>query len=244
MVHKNILVIGGTHGNERTGIQVVRRLARLRFPGIKFVIANEVAVRKNVRCVETDLNRSTGRIFPISYEEQRATYLAKLIRAAQVVVEFHNTPAVSGTCGIVTMPPSKFHYAMAAHFGMRRIVIMPAAGSLSGLAPRKFFSLEISTRDIRLRRPDFLCDRIAGLSKRRLEKVRKVPVYRFTGTTVMATTLARLGLSRSAFKNFKPISKRLCRQLGISSRKVLAPIFVGGYDKSSGFLLVERLKVA
>lgn len=55
-----ILVLGGMHGNERLGIDLVQLLQIKPIAGVDALIANPRAVARNVRFTESDLNRSFG----------------------------------------------------------------------------------------------------------------------------------------------------------------------------------------
>ena len=56
-----ILVIGGMHGNEMLGIDLVKSLQEDPLENIDSVLANEEAIKVNKRFVKQDLNRS----FPV-----------------------------------------------------------------------------------------------------------------------------------------------------------------------------------
>lgn len=105
----SIVIIGGTHGNERTGIAIVKQLqedilsgTRTVFAGtLTLILANQMAIAQNVRAVDgRDLNR---RFSPEalanddgSYEFRRATTIAEHIRGADVVIDIHamNIPSI------------------------------------------------------------------------------------------------------------------------------------------------------
>ena len=58
-----VAIVGGTHGNELTGIQTVRHLPHTDFPDaypeltMAFILANAEAIANNVRFIDVDLNR-------------------------------------------------------------------------------------------------------------------------------------------------------------------------------------------
>lgn len=243
MQYKKFLVIGGTHGGERTGVDVVRYLQQREAPGIKAIIGNELATKKRIRYVETDLNRSSNKMFAVSYEEQRAKHLARCIHAADVVIEFHNTLAPKNTCGIITTQPKRLHYLLASHFGISRLLIMPPDGSLSGLASKKFFSPEISKDDAKFTNVDYVYNRLLRLRELSQTKKQNVAVYRYTGVMISGATMRRLGLPVKSFHNFRIISKKRGQRLGLPRHKQFAPVFLGerGYGKEFGFQLVEKL---
>ena len=59
----SIALVGGTHGNETSGIQLIRNWQQFGLPArfdelnVSLSIANEAALAANVRFVEEDLNR-------------------------------------------------------------------------------------------------------------------------------------------------------------------------------------------
>ncbi|HLD17784.1 MAG TPA: succinylglutamate desuccinylase/aspartoacylase family protein [Patescibacteria group bacterium] len=106
----NIFLIGGTHGNERTGIEVIRVLRdRLRGGSLSLekgtltlAVGNVKAAEENVRYFDgRDLNRcfNLDRLAAPpdgTYEDARARELSVLIREADVTLDLHatNKPSV------------------------------------------------------------------------------------------------------------------------------------------------------
>jgi predicted deacylase len=104
----HLLVLGGVHGNERTGIQAVRWLLerfglkgeRLKAGTLTVALGNPEAVRRNTRgsAPHRDLNRCFKADLlaaPKTYEEKRAAILATFIAEADFLVDLHavNTPS-------------------------------------------------------------------------------------------------------------------------------------------------------
>lgn len=100
-----LAIVGGVHGNERTGIEVVQNL-RDRFEARKLgleeghlflVLGNPRAIKKNTRGSEdgADLNRCfTPAVLAgegASYEEQRARELAHLLQHTLAGIDLHAT---------------------------------------------------------------------------------------------------------------------------------------------------------
>ncbi|NBX50332.1 hypothetical protein EBT25_10395 [bacterium] len=133
----SILIIGGIHGNERTGIAVVRRLQEELLSGKRFVVSgtltialgNPLAIAKDVRCIESrDLNRyfsahalshDDG-----SYEFIRANILAKCILEADVTLDIHatNKPSVP----FVASKHDEAHQAVYRWFQPEHVLVDPA----------------------------------------------------------------------------------------------------------------------
>ncbi len=116
---RTVAVCGGTHGNERTALELARHYSRhphllerpsLPASAVRVVLTNERAVAANVRFVDTDLNRCFLRKeldlgpagFPeTNYERRRALELNALLGpkgaaspAVDFLVDLHNTTYV------------------------------------------------------------------------------------------------------------------------------------------------------
>lgn len=132
-----LLVLGGVHGNERTGVDAVRRLRlrfgskgeRLRRGSLTVAVGNPAAVRRNMRgsVRHADLNRcfTPEKIgMPGTYEERRAAELAPVIAAADVLVDLHavNTPAEPF---VVATSGDAARRALGAAFPCRTFLVAP-----------------------------------------------------------------------------------------------------------------------
>lgn len=113
----SVVVIGGTHGNERTGIEVVRELVRGIEGGTIEVLAGTLTLAiGNPKAAEANLRWSEGgkdlnRCFVLgaqegedgSYECQRANLLKPLLETADVCLDIHatNKPSVPFLAGLM-----------------------------------------------------------------------------------------------------------------------------------------------
>ena len=87
-----ILVIGGMHGNEMLGIDLVKSLQESPLENIDSVLANEEAIKINKRFVNQDLNRSFPGVESSGiYEQQRPVKLLEMCKDYDIVFDFHNT---------------------------------------------------------------------------------------------------------------------------------------------------------
>ncbi len=243
MKYKKVLVIGGTHGNERTGVDLVLDLQKKPIDFIKPIIANPKAVKNNTRYVETDLNRSVGKKLAISYEEVLTSSLASKIKPAELVIEFHNTTAKNNTCAIVTIKPTKLHFLLADHFGLSKVLVMPSSGSLSGIKSNKFFSLEISNSDKKFTNIKYLKEKLIDLNSVNVKTIVQPQVYKFIGASVNKITLRRLGISLNKLHNFQMFSKHVAVILNLPTNRKFCPVFIGekAYGKDFGFHIVELI---
>lgn len=121
-VIKNIVVAGGTHGNERTGVRLVQKwmddtesIRRLcPSANVELVLANPEAVRLNRRYRDHDLNRAFSQacldvaIEPQQYEFCRARELNEMYgpkgpdTKTDLLLDIHNTGSNMGYCLILS----------------------------------------------------------------------------------------------------------------------------------------------
>jgi len=111
---RRVAVVGGTHGNEKSGAWVVRAMReqpdRFRRPGLEVahLLANVEAERRNLRYVDRDLNRCFGpelsdpTDFPEARERRRAREIAAQLGAPDLLVDVHNTTSAMGITWILT----------------------------------------------------------------------------------------------------------------------------------------------
>lgn len=239
-----ILIVGGTHGDERTGVNVVSRLKRNPAVGVDTLIANPRATKQCRRFVETDLNRSFGVQNPRSYEEKRALRLAKILKQYDLIVEFHNTVSRT-TCAILTNPkPTVRQLRTVAHLGLDRVVIMPPGHSLSGQNPVKTVSLEISTAENKFS-AQFFVERIMSIGcDMDTANPNSVAKYRYRGIKVSMTTLAKTGLGIDEFLDFQPISEEKLKLLGMDT-ETQVPFLVSekAYGEGLAFRIAEVIEI-
>lgn len=92
-----VTVVGGIHGDEPAGEEIVQRLADSLADDdidgtIQLIVANEPALRKGVRYTETDLNRAfPGDITSDEYEAALAERLVEILTGAAAVLALHTS---------------------------------------------------------------------------------------------------------------------------------------------------------
>jgi aspartoacylase len=108
---KKVLIFGGTHGNEWTGVYVVKNYSheiknQFHLLNIEFIHANPKAFIENKRFVDEDLNRSfefLGDIHHDSYEHGRAQEIKKLISKEECfLIDLHTTTSNMGNTLIIS----------------------------------------------------------------------------------------------------------------------------------------------
>ncbi len=112
-----ILVIGGMHGNERLGVDLVASLQENPITGVDALIANPSAVEQNTRYIESDLNRSFGDQPNDTLERRLAKTITKRINEYDVVLDFHNTQTSDNNCCFVGVDADRILYDTALNLG-------------------------------------------------------------------------------------------------------------------------------
>ena len=128
-----ILFITATHGDEGFSEDVFRNLA-CRYPknkyGYDLTVGNPKALKKGVRYIEVDLNRSApGNLTSSIYEERRAAQIMELSKKYKFVIDIHGTVADSGIVIIIPYPTLS-NLLLASMLPIKRNVIWYAKSSL------------------------------------------------------------------------------------------------------------------
>lgn len=218
-----ILVIGGMHGNETLGIELVRQLQNAPIKDVDAIIANDEALAANTRFTGQDLNRSfPGDAANDSYESQRARELTELCRKYDVVLDFHNTYCPENNCGFVGDTAARSLYDTSSYLGLNRVIVADY-DCINKYAPN-CLSVEISMDS-----PDNDCatwrERIAALSLLDIvPNARDVTTYRFVYRMTLEDRDS-LNLSNQNLQAFQAIEPRLAAKMGVESPAY--PIFIG-----------------
>lgn len=169
------------HGNEvgpiRSMLSLIEALAqqKIRYDGqVTFVMANTAAAEKDVRFVESDLNRSFGNAvsIPQSLERTRAQEIATVIESCDVFFDFHQTILPSKhPFYIFPMNPQSMLWAQAACGGLHFVTRKDGVSfSSAGMCSDEFArSLGKSGVTIELGQQGFHddCDRLTSLILKR-----------------------------------------------------------------------------
>ncbi|MET1218757.1 MAG: aspartoacylase [Glaciecola sp.] len=125
-----VAIVGGTHGNELTGIQTVRHLPHTDFPDaypeltMAFILANAEAIANNVRFIDVDLNRQ----FHLDNLRTANTMLYELSLAktlnhkmgpknapmTDLIIDIHNTTSAMGPT-LIAVDNNPFYRDMAGY---------------------------------------------------------------------------------------------------------------------------------
>ncbi|MEE4244872.1 MAG: aspartoacylase, partial [Kangiellaceae bacterium] len=134
-VISNILIVGGTHGNESTGVYIIdsltnnpQRLAEYPF-NVELLLANPEAVKQNKRYLDKDLNRCFSRA--LLAEQNFSQYESKLAREIvdeigdkdtckyDLIIDLHTSTANMGV-NLVLTKHDDFHFNMMGYLQSKR----------------------------------------------------------------------------------------------------------------------------
>ena len=132
---KKILLIVGTHGDERIGIETV---SALRLLGLEkyfdVLVANPLALIKNARFIQKDLNRSyPGDMRSSIYETKLAAYNLAIAKKYRFVIDLHEASA--GTDDFIIVPrKSTGNKFPLQYLNLTRVLLWPdPIGPLGGV---------------------------------------------------------------------------------------------------------------
>jgi hypothetical protein len=121
----NILMVGGTHGDEPIGVKALEAIESRR-DDFDWIVGNPRALAENKRFTQEDLNRSApGDLRSKIYEERRAAELIRLSQKYRYTVDLHGTSKDTGIFLIVTNP-TRANLRLARMLDVERVVIWPA----------------------------------------------------------------------------------------------------------------------
>ncbi len=128
MMKDSTLLIGGTHGDERIGVEACLQL-QADIPSLAWTIGNPKAFEQKNREYEGDLNRSApGNSDSALYSERRAAELIALSKNFKQTIDIHGTNQPTGIFIIISRL-SKANLRLAAMLPIQRIVIWTASSN-------------------------------------------------------------------------------------------------------------------
>lgn len=218
-----ILVIGGMHGNETLGLEVVKLFQDNPVLAVDTLLANEQAIDANCRFVGQDLNRSfPGDSKSAKYELKRASEILKIARKYDVVLDFHNTFCPDNDCGFIGETATEILNDVAWVLGLDKVIV--ADYDCINKASNNCLSVEVSL-DSELNNAKLWYERILMLS--RLDTIStKSNVQKFRFVYRMSIEdKERLRLDNQNLRAFQPLSEKLSSAMGVNAPAY--PIFIG-----------------
>ncbi len=215
-----ILVIGGMHGNEPLGIDVVKSLRNNPVANIDTIIANPAATWQNRRFMNRDLNRSFG-VNDDSYESKRAQFLLSKCQNYDIVFDFHNTHCPDNDCAFIGKDANAKLLDIASILGLSRVIVADY-DCINKFAPN-CISVEISMTSPR-NSALIWCEIIKMLAcMKNFDTIGKPNLFKFAYRMTLDDA-ERLALSSSNVKAFSQLDPKIAAQLGVKSPAF--PIFI------------------
>jgi hypothetical protein len=235
-----ILIIGGMHGNEPLGIELVEKILFQPIAGVDALCANIRAIEAQKRFVKADLNRSfPGDANSKDYETQRSDELLKFCKKYDLVLDFHNTYCPNNDCSFLGENANELLYDLSSWLGLRRIIV--ADYECINKYALNCLSVEISLSSSKMG-VEYWYERINKLSKLSfLPKADKIERYEFVYRITLEDK-KRLQLQKYDLEAFKPIDSTLAKAMRV--KPPVYPIFVN--DKYTPYNyggLVSRIDV-
>jgi len=217
-----VLVIGGMHGNEPLGVEVVTLFQKNPVVNIDVVFANEPAIEAGCRFVSRDLNRMfPGDAKSSNYEARQAAELLRQTKEYDVVLDFHNTYCPDNDCGFVGSNSDKTLLDVAWFLGLGRIIFADY-DCINKFAPN-CLSIEVSIGS-QQNSASLWYEKIKILGRQNIiDTTIDIEKYRFVHRITLDEK-KNLNLQSMDLKAFQPIASGIAKQLGVENPAY--PIFV------------------
>lgn len=226
-LNSKYLIVGGTHGNEYTGIELVKYLRQNPIENMKPLIANIDASELNLRFVETNLQNAFGVQHPISLEEIRALEISPILAKSDFIIDFHNTIDQNMTCGIVTTNPNDFHFSICTHLNISKIVQFPPGNTLIGQYPDKSISIEISNSDTHIYSTETIYQNLKKISgNKQIQASYEITQYKFV-RQLPKPVFDRLFKDLGYLYNFTELTQKQKEVLSLPTDRKFYPVFRG-----------------
>lgn len=130
-----IAIVGCVHGNELIGEKVMKKIRNLDIKKgqLATIIANEKAMKKGARFIDTDLNRSFPGNKNGTLEEEIAFKLLDILKNYDFIIDIHSTTTDTKSLIIITRLNSKIKKILR-FLKPKRIALMPPKFSRHSLS--------------------------------------------------------------------------------------------------------------
>lgn len=173
-----ILISGGTHGGEPTGVEVVEAIQKKPIPGVNPLIINKLAVKEGSRFIDYDTNRMFNKEIPEGHEKSIRDSIIKKIDGYDLMLDIHNTHSPDMACLItVEEEVSELAHNIASHFELDFILHIPSENNLVSAFKGNGFGIEVSNNLTSKFSTEFIVSKIKKIKI--LKDSVKLPVYKF-----------------------------------------------------------------
>jgi Succinylglutamate desuccinylase / Aspartoacylase family len=218
---KSILVIGGIHGDENLGIDLVNLIRNHPLENVHAIFGNPMAAAVKTRYIDKDLNR----VFPGNQngclEELRAFQIMQIAKNYDLVIDVNNTTSPNNDCSFVGSGYSAVSLMLAHNLGLENVVIAPY-DCINKYLPT-CLSIEISLQS-ELNNAQYWYDQIvkATFIHEDDDYFKTLKLYQYM-TTINEQKYKSLGLN---FQNFTVLTNSDKQKLRMDTNIKAAAIFV------------------
>lgn len=232
------LCIGGTHGDEPIGVNVLTQLEK-RIGGFDWIIGSPPAFKAGTREYEGDLNRSApGDPEASTYASRRAAEVIRLSQQYRYTIDIHGTNAYTGIFVIITNP-TRANLELALRLDIKRVVLWPSfsaelQGPLSEYVPCGL-EIECGPKDmpvIQTRLTDILERFLRNQYKELDEEAEKIALSQKECFEVYGSLDAPD--LRETFEEFKPVTLE---------QETFFPLLIGRYQKRNGITCYKLRRI-
>ncbi len=217
-----VLVIGGMHGNEPLGMEVVGLLMRKPIGVVDFLVGNPRAVIAQQRFTGEDLNRSfPGEKTSSIYEQARAAFILNKCKKYDIVLDFHNTHCPDNDCSFVGEKSTGFLADISCFLGLKRIIV--ADYDCLNKYASNCLSIEVSLTS-KYMDSRYWYEKIYELSKIGSTVPAVKPQFYEFVHRISLQEKEQLSLPSYNLRAFEPLPKMLANRFGFS--EVVYPIFI------------------
>lgn len=216
------MVIGGLHGDETLGIDLVNRLRNKSIAGIDAIFGNPMATSVQARYIDRDLNRVFPGKLDGCLEEIRANQIVQMVEGYDLIIDFHNTTSDDNNCSFVGEASIEANFQLSLFMGLDRIVIANY-NCINKYLPN-CLSIEISFSSNALNNTDYWYEKLVALSTADIQtqNLADLQLFKFI-ERVNGDLYDRFNFN---FQNFASISKQDKLNLGKSVESEIYAIFV------------------
>lgn len=218
----NVLIIGGMHGNEPLGLELVKLIKKNPIKNVDAIVANKQATLNNCRYVKYDLNRSfPGDDTSEDYETSRAAEILSVTKKYDIVLDFHNTCCPDNDCAFIGEGANVVIDNVAQSLGLTKVIV--ADYDCINKYADNCLSVEVSMSSPQ-NDPTMWYEKIASLSNiTQFSVVPNLEKYRFIYRMTLADKKIVIA-SGQELKAFWPIDPKLARRLKVKTPAY--PIFI------------------
>ena len=230
---KKILFTVGVHGDERLPVKI----AQLQLEPKDYLVCNRKALQKNVRYIESDLNRSFPGKIDGTLEEKLAIKLLPYIKN-NYIIDIHTAERKTDPFIILTKISTK-HFYLIKRTGLNKIVIMnQKSGAGKSLIDFAGIGISIESGKEKSRKTKEIINQIIDTIKNNKPNHQKFEIYKVFDTLQKSNSKEFLNKNICSFKLVKSGSQ--ITNFGKKTNFDFYPVFARGKNYPNLFCLMAK----